>query len=106
MRDAVATEFFGEGVGVGSDAEFAKAANAWAVKNRDFQKLISDPILNGVLPQLPIRLKGPGIPMARALQFGIILRNIGNTKSKMAIMAMFPAIFTIDTIRTLRSSKI
>ncbi|CAB4155586.1 hypothetical protein UFOVP672_20 [uncultured Caudovirales phage] len=41
MRDAVATEFFGEGVGVGSDAEFAKAANAWAVKNRDFQKLVA-----------------------------------------------------------------
>jgi hypothetical protein len=29
-----------------------------------------------------------------------------NTKSKMATMAMFPAIFIIDTIRTLRSSKI
>ena len=40
LRDAVATEAFGEGKGVGSDAAFATQARLWARKARDYEELL------------------------------------------------------------------
>lgn len=40
LRDSVATDFFGEGQGIGSDEKFALAAQSWGTRQKDFRKLL------------------------------------------------------------------